>query len=48
MAENLRRVIFSWISIINHICGEKFVISESIIANHAIMSKFVGKKIVVL
>ena len=35
-------------SIINHICGEKFVFSESIIANHAIMSKFVGKKFVVL
>ena len=26
----------------------KFVVSESIIANHAIMSKFVGKKFVVL
>ena len=43
-----RWVIFSWISIINHIRGEKFVVSESIIANQAIMSKLVDKKFVVL
>ena len=31
-------VIFSWISIINHIRGKQIVVSESIIANHACTS----------
>ena len=38
IAGNFRGVIFSWISIINHICGGKFMVSESIIANHTCTS----------
>ena len=47
IAGNFRGVIFSWISIINHIRGEN-VVSESIIANHACASLVRGEKIVVL
>ena len=42
---NFLAVIFLWISIINHIHGEKFVVSESIIANHSCHPLLVGKKI---
>ena len=34
IAGNFQSVIFTWISIINHIHGKKCVVSESIIANH--------------